>query len=817
MAYNGWQATVQDDAGNAIPLAEITVREGGPSGDIATIFADPAGTAKANPFFASASGLAQFFAAPGSYYLTASLDGQTTDGWYVAITSSLTDGFTSRAAFIAALGWPWAVGAVVSDGTVQYEYLGTGTAISDAPGWVPFGAIYPEHFGANTTPGTTDMSPAIQSAILYAETIAPSTSIMEKYARSSKVKFLRGIYGMASGVTVSKSGVVIEGDGENTTAIRALADNFVAFTFAHSDAFNAGGGSVKDVSLFGVGVKNIGFVRSEFSIANGSYVAFILARRCRILIENVVARGHTRAIRLEGCREGSRVNGVVCNSYLGSLITTQPADSYHIAVEAIEVSASDPEAKAGGDSKYYAKSVGIHLTDVDTRERGVSTIYGVQDGLRIGGVDGLYLTNCHIGFGSRSQIAFIPTARDVDIWNVIADGVFLDATVSIPAGLSQYSLYAKSASGSTATMKWVSFSGVRGNVGSVAAVEMDHAGLDGFIFTDFILNGVDGVSGQHGVNLIKGKNLSVSSGIIGSCVGGNYVKVGSAVTNEVNISELICNNNEGHGNAADGVLVESAFAAMTIKDVSIRGITGEPVKFTETTLSSVDISVSGVLHQNSFNVASAATVFVPVYLDVLNLTGTTTLNELEGFWEGRVVHIQMGGAITVQDALTASGNIQLRGRSNKSFALGDIMSVAMIDGVIRELSRKEATALYGAATFGYGTGAPSVTLDGASGQNRIVTFRTAGVNRFIAGMNSTENWRLSRYNASGVPQSDAITIDGSTGLVTVRDLQLLFAAQSSVSPAANGQFAIEATSNTQITLKYRGSDGVTRSIALTVA
>lgn len=79
--------------------------------------------------------------------------------------------FASRSAFIAALGWPWESGAVVSDGTVQYEYLGTGTAIADAPGWVPFGAIYPEHFGANTTPGTTNMQAAIKAAADYAQSI----------------------------------------------------------------------------------------------------------------------------------------------------------------------------------------------------------------------------------------------------------------------------------------------------------------------------------------------------------------------------------------------------------------------------------------------------------------------------------------------------------------------------------------------------------------------------------------------------------------------------------------------------------------------
>lgn len=40
---------------------------------------------------------------------------------------------------------------------------------------------------------------------------------------------------------------------------------------------------------------------------------------------------------------------------------------------------------------------------------------------------------------------------------------------------------------------------------------------------------------------------------------------------------------------------------------------------------------------------------------------------------------------------------------------------------------------------------------------------------------------------------------------------------TSITPAANGDLAIEATSNTQLTLKYKGSDGTVRSVVLTLA
>lgn len=58
-------------------------------------------------------------------------------------------------------------GTVWSDGTVSYVYDGTTTAISDMSGWAPFGDVYPDHFDENTTPGTTDMSAAVQDFISY--------------------------------------------------------------------------------------------------------------------------------------------------------------------------------------------------------------------------------------------------------------------------------------------------------------------------------------------------------------------------------------------------------------------------------------------------------------------------------------------------------------------------------------------------------------------------------------------------------------------------------------------------------------------------
>lgn len=70
MANSIWQATIQNEAGDIIPGAEITVTDED-TGLPATIFSSIGGAAKSNPFFADSNGFAQFYAGPGTYRVNA--------------------------------------------------------------------------------------------------------------------------------------------------------------------------------------------------------------------------------------------------------------------------------------------------------------------------------------------------------------------------------------------------------------------------------------------------------------------------------------------------------------------------------------------------------------------------------------------------------------------------------------------------------------------------------------------------------------------------------------------------------------------------
>lgn len=86
MALARWQATIQDDQGNVLPAAQITVRREISGAPLAVLYSDRDGASPiGNPFNADADGFAAFHVAGGSYRIDA-VSGSITRTWrYVPI------------------------------------------------------------------------------------------------------------------------------------------------------------------------------------------------------------------------------------------------------------------------------------------------------------------------------------------------------------------------------------------------------------------------------------------------------------------------------------------------------------------------------------------------------------------------------------------------------------------------------------------------------------------------------------------------------------------------------------------------------------
>lgn len=119
-----------------------------------------------------------------------------------AVAMLITQGrqYATRAAFLADTGYAPAAGVVVTASGVSYVRTTGATAIADLLGWLPFGYFTPDHFAENVTPGTTNMSAAVQAAgdalgaIIGTDSSADLLPGLELHFRPTK-------YYMASGVS----------------------------------------------------------------------------------------------------------------------------------------------------------------------------------------------------------------------------------------------------------------------------------------------------------------------------------------------------------------------------------------------------------------------------------------------------------------------------------------------------------------------------------------------------------------------------------------------------------------------------------------
>ncbi len=118
--------------------------------------------------------------------------------------------FATRAAFVTwATGLTPTVGLVMKAGGYAYRYIGSGTAISDLPGWVPDAVATAVHFGADLT-GATNAITAVSALVDYVNSLGGGLALLPA-----------GTYLWAG--QMIKQGlnkVVLEGEGNGTKLVR---------------------------------------------------------------------------------------------------------------------------------------------------------------------------------------------------------------------------------------------------------------------------------------------------------------------------------------------------------------------------------------------------------------------------------------------------------------------------------------------------------------------------------------------------------------------------------------------------------------------
>jgi hypothetical protein len=156
---------VDDTTGAVVASAAIELRRVADD-SLATLYTAATGaTTKSNPFNAEANGSFKFFVDQDRYELTVGTGASATTVPLDLVDARSVRTFKTRADFVTAVsgGFDAEDGAIAFAGGVSYVASSGVTTISDLAGWVPYGDVYPDHFAENVTPGTTDMTAAIQA------------------------------------------------------------------------------------------------------------------------------------------------------------------------------------------------------------------------------------------------------------------------------------------------------------------------------------------------------------------------------------------------------------------------------------------------------------------------------------------------------------------------------------------------------------------------------------------------------------------------------------------------------------------------------
>ena len=138
--------------------------------------------------------------------------------------------------------------------------------------------------------------------------------------------------------------------------------------------------------------------------------------------------------------------------------------------------------------------------------------------------------------------------------------------------------------------------------------------------------------------------------------------------------------------------------------------------------------------------------------------------------------------------------------------------------------------MYNGAWAGYNcllsqaTGSNNVAIGGSAGRYIAdgATALAVSDNSVFVGTsarplaNSQTNQNVFGYNAIGLGSNSSV-IGNSSVIVFKAFGTPIFTPSASFTPTVNGELSMEATSNTSVTIKLKGTDGVVRSAVLTLA
>lgn len=332
-----WQATVQDDQGNAVVNPVVTVWEAD-GVTLATIY-DVTGAEIANPVTGSLEGFVQFWVDEGEYRIEGASGGQETEVWSLVAGVNLSgiesklDDLQDQIDYLSGVGVGPAEGvsSIVIDGDVQavdtngYYSAGDGGGAqyvrvslepshagklqsADGAWWemVEASPVNVKSFGAVNDNSTNNLA-AFIDAISYA------------HAKGGlRVHIPAGVWAHDGGITtpINFRGL-ISGDGPGSTILRNTSGSANGITFSRDNYITSGGG-LRDITV----ESGAGFATSGF-FGDGSTGIGVLCSRVNdnFVLENVNVNNYNVGV-VEECGWNARYENlqIMFHRYQGFLV-----------------------------------------------------------------------------------------------------------------------------------------------------------------------------------------------------------------------------------------------------------------------------------------------------------------------------------------------------------------------------------------------------------------------------------------------------------------------------------------------------------------
>ena len=540
-------------------------------------------------------------------------------------------------------------------------------------------------FGAKGD-GVIDDTAAIQAAVDAAET--RGTLFANKSGVGGIVFIPSGTYLISDKIHVKGNGVVIQGEGPSASCIRLMDETKNGFHFAGPDPFNTGNADPIGARPIGQGIRDLRMILRGGDQTDARDNTMVLVERSLFFADNLYLQGYRQGIQLLGVPEGTKVTNISMSSAAGPALTGVQVDSSHIRVGLCEVDSADALAKDGGDGKFYDRSVGVYLSNIQTKDPAGQ--WPVNQGLVINSVDGCYVSNCHFGFASGAQVLF-STILEIGILNVLLTNLFLDSS-NDTLEPSNYAIRFVNPSGSDdVSVNNVVINNIRANVSKFGAFAFDHKGLTGCTLTNFTVNqNFDPQPLIGAIDIFKGDHINISNGIINGTKDGFYIKVAGG--QHINISNIIGHDETGlRGDAKEGVRIQQTnidnpTEYVKFTNIDVANWTDEGFSVNMPT-GSVTMHFSDLFSGDNNPIPVASPLSVPPDKDSCVISGTGTINAIKSNSSGNSTWIGRKLTLKFEDVVTVTTNVADNMANNFVSQAGSVLQLECINGTWTEISR----------------------------------------------------------------------------------------------------------------------------------